>query len=99
MISRINKLLTLSLAIIFFVNCSDLDRFPYNQLSQGTFWTTDEHAKKGILGVYAKLKTSTPNFGGGNYAMLFASDCMSDIGMGYDEPGHYRMQTGNYTGY
>ena len=97
--SKINNLLTLSFVLFFFANCSDLDRFPYNQLSQGTFWTTDEHARKGVLGVYTKLKTYTANFGGGNYAMLFASDCMSDIGMGYDEPGHYRMQTGNYTGY
>lgn len=96
---RINKLLILFFSILFLSNCDELDRYPYDRLNQGTFWETDEHAKKGILGVYSKLKASTDLFGGGNYAMLFASDCMSDIGMGYDEPGNYRMQTGQYTGY
>ena len=84
---------------LLLTGCDDLNRYPYDKINSGTFWKTEADAKKGILGVYQKLIYASDLFGGGNYGMLFAMDCMSDIGTGYDEPGYFPMQTGKYTAY
>lgn len=90
------------LSILILSNsCYDLDRFPLDKANSATFWQTDEQAKMGILGAYTKLKgwDESKKLHAYGYGMLFANDCMSDIGMGYDEPGYYRMQTGVYSAY
>ena len=71
--------------------CYKLDRAPFDKPSSTTFWQTDAQAKMGIMGVYSQLK-STNVFG-----VHFGTDCMTDIGLGYDPPGHAVFATGVYT--
>lgn len=44
-------------------SCYDLDQYPHDKLSSGTFWQTEEHAHQGIVGVYAILRNIN-TFGG-----------------------------------
>lgn len=76
---------------LFVVGCYDLDRYPYDALSSGTFWKTDEQAKAGIMGVYARMKLH--NLFGTHYA----SDVLTDIGLGAGS-GIAEISTDTYTG-
>lgn len=65
--------------ILFFNSCYDLDRYSQDQLSTATFWKTDEQANQSIIPVYASLKN------GYAFGIIWAMDCVSDIGWGYDD--------------
>ncbi len=75
---RLYKLLVI-LVIFFLSGCYDLDRYPQDQLSAGTFWQTDEQAVEGILGAYTTLKY------GYVFGIYYSMDCVSDLGWGYDD--------------
>ncbi len=76
---KIYKLLLIIPVMSFLSSCYDLDRYPQDQLSSGTFWQTDEQAEEGILGVYATLKY------GYVFGIYYSMDCVSDLGWGYDD--------------
>ena len=76
---KLSKSFISIIVILMFSSCYDLDRFPQDQLSSGTFWQTDEQAKEGILGVYAGLKY------GYVFGIYYSMDCASDLGWGYDD--------------
>jgi len=75
---RIYKIIpVVMVAMSFLTSCYDLDRFPQDQLSSGTFWKTDDDAKSGVMAVYTAMRQEQV------YYMYFAMDCASDIGTGY----------------
>lgn len=76
-----NSILTavsLTAALLTLGGCYSLDLSPNNQLSAGTFWKTEEHARNGIVAVYAMLQND--NICG----EVFEEDAAGFIGSGYD---------------
>ncbi|WP_247235625.1 RagB/SusD family nutrient uptake outer membrane protein [Telluribacter sp. SYSU D00476] len=71
--------------------CYDLDTQPYDRVSAGTFWKTEEHALQGLVGVYADMKDHNLF---GLYNMF---DNMTDIAIGYDPQGMGDFINGNFT--
>lgn len=67
------------LAAFSLSSCYDLNRYPQDQLSSGTFWKTDAEAKEGVMGVYSGLRY------GYAFGIYWANDCLSDIAYGYDD--------------
>ncbi|EPR69584.1 putative nutrient binding outer membrane protein [Cyclobacterium qasimii M12-11B] len=68
-----------------------MDTQPYDKVSAGSFWSTEEHALQGVLGVYADMKDANLF---GLYNMF---DNASDIGVGYDGQGLGDIINGNFT--
>lgn len=71
--------------------CYDLDRNPYDQLSDGIFWQNESQVKQGVMGIYAALKDDDA------FGLKFAHDDMSDICVGYDSQGLGPVVLGTYT--
>lgn len=69
-------------------SCYDLDRYPDNQLSAGTFFKTEEHAKMAMMGVYSDMHNDQV------YGIAFAWDCLGGISFGYDNPSFQTWQRG-----
>jgi len=76
---RKSQYIIILLTAILLNSCYDLDRYPTDQLSSGTFWQTDEQAKEGVMGAYNALKA------GYAFGIYWANDCLSDIAFGYDD--------------
>lgn len=72
-------------------SCYDLDRYPYDQVSSGTFWKNESQAKQAMMGIYNDMKNENA------FGITFGLDCLSDIGVGYDNPGYVNMYLGTYT--
>lgn len=49
-----NILILFSLLILG--GCYEMDTQPFDKVSAGSFWKTEEHALQGIMGVYADMK-------------------------------------------
>ena len=77
--------------IISFSGCYDLDLYPHDKLSSGTFWKTREHADQAMAGIYSMLRNDNV------FGTVFGLDCLTDIGTGYDAPGYVDMARGTYT--
>ncbi len=88
---KIHKTFYIFIAIIFFASCYDLDRFPLDKPSSATFWQNDDQARMGIMGVYSKMKSY------GLFGVLFGTDCMTDVGMGYGYPSYQNVSRGVYS--
>ncbi|WP_085537781.1 RagB/SusD family nutrient uptake outer membrane protein [Massilibacteroides vaginae] len=87
------KVILVVVAFLFGLNsCYDLDRYPYDQVSTGTFWKNEGHAKQAMMGVYNAMKDQNA------FGITFGLDCLSDIGVGYDDPSYINMYLGTYTG-
>lgn len=73
--------------------CYDLDRFPADQISQGTFWKNETHVKQGITAVYNTMKWDHV------FGFIWGLDGISDIGYGYGTgaPSYYTAISGTYT--
>lgn len=78
--------------VIGFGSCYDLDRYPYDKVSTGTFWKNESHAKQAMMGVYNVMKNENA------FGITFGLDCLSDIGVGYDGAAYVDMYLGTYTG-
>lgn len=78
-------------SLLLMSGCYDLDRFPEDQLSTGTFFQTQDHADQAMMGVYAKM-TDDDVFG-----RQFGFDCLGPIGAGYDAPAYPNIGRGTYT--
>lgn len=72
-------------------SCYDLDQYPFNKPSSGTFWQTDEQARAGVMGVYSQMRNSNV------FGTLFGLDCLSDIAWGYGVPTYENVAKGTYT--
>lgn len=44
-----------AVALLCFSSCYDLERFPADQLSSGTFFKTQDHADQAMMAVYNNL--------------------------------------------
>jgi len=86
-----NKILIFFSAALLLSSCYKLDLYPFDKPSSGTFWKTDAQAKMGIMGVYNQLKAENV------FGYIYGTDCISDMGLGYDPPGHFAITTGTYT--
>lgn len=70
-------------------SCYDLDRYPDNQLSSGTFFKTEEHAQQAMMAVYSQMQSDNVY----GYA-AFALDCLGGVSFGYDNPSFQTIQRG-----
>lgn len=70
--------------------CYDLDRYPTDKLSSGTYFKTEDHAKSAIVGVYSRLQNDNV------FGLQFSMDCLGGIAMGYDNASYTNIQRGTY---
>ena len=70
-------------------SCYDLDRNPDYQVSSGTFFKTEDHAKQAMMGVYSQMQNDNV------YGIAFGWDALGGISFGYDNPSFQTIQTGN----
>lgn len=82
---------TCAASLLFMSSCYDLDRYPEDQLSAGTFFRTQEHADQAMMGVYSQM-THNDVFG-----RQFGFDCLGGVGSGYDAPSYPNIGRGTYT--
>lgn len=78
------------IAGISFTSCYDLDTFPADKVSTGTFWQTEEHVKEGLMGVYTAMKADRAL---GLHCMF---DNLGEIGYGYDHTSYQEAFLGTY---
>lgn len=70
--------------------CYDLDRYPADQLSSGTFFKTQEHADEAMMGVYSTMQYDHV------FGLQFSMDCLGGLAMGYDPYAYMPFQQGTY---
>ena len=68
--------------------CYDLDTFPGDGLPVSHFWQTEEHAKEGMMGIYAMLRNTNV------YGRHYMFDHCGELAIGYDQMTG--MPTGGY---
>ena len=71
---------TCAASLLFMSSCYDLDRFPEDQLSAGTFFQTQDHADQAMMGVYSQM-THDDVFG-----RQFGFDCLGGTRISEEEP-------------
>ncbi len=79
--------LSIIIVSLSLVGCYDLDTYPGNKLGENLFWKTENHAKQGLMGIYAMMKNNHA------YGYQFLFDHLTDIAYGYD---YYMMYLGTY---
>lgn len=67
---------TLLSAVLMLSGCYDLDQYPADSITAGTFWKTKTDADQGMMGVYNAMKKDDA------FGILYTRDCLSDIGIG-----------------
>lgn len=88
---KIIYILVFLFGLLFITSCYELDRFPQQNLSPGTYWKTESHAKSAVNACYAALRLDEV------YSTYFAMDCLTDLGFGYDYKGYVDINRGNWT--
>ena len=84
-----NIFITLAAISLFSLSsCYDLDRFPSDKLSSGTFWKTQSHADQAMMGIYSDLKSY------GAFGIYFGLDDLAGIGMGYNFASYIEVASG-----
>lgn len=76
---------------ISFTGCFDLDLYPADTVSQGTFWQNETHVMQGLTGVYAAMRTDEA------FGLSFMFDNLGEIGYGYDPQAYQQAIIGTYT--
>lgn len=82
------KLIIMAVCVFTLSSCYDLDRFPSDKLSSGTFWKTQSHADQGLMGVYAVLQQNAV------FGTYFGLDCITDIGFSNSSDMYNDIATG-----
>lgn len=86
------KIVVVALASLLMLSgCYDLDRYPTDKLSSGTFFKKQEHADQAMMGVYSVMQYWDV------FGRQFGFDCLGAVGMGYDAPAYPNVQRGTYT--
>ena len=83
--------LSCAASLLFMSSCYDLDRYPEDQLSSGTFFQTQDHADQAMMGVYSLMTDKDV------YGRQFGFDCLGSVGVGYDAPAYPNIGRGTYT--
>jgi hypothetical protein len=85
------KKLLYFILIIAVSGCYELDTKPYDVVSAGSFWKTEDHALQGLMGVYADMKDHNL------FGLYNMYDNLTDIAVGYDAQGLGDIINGNFT--
>lgn len=80
--------LTIISSLLMLFGCYELDRFPEDKLSSATFWQNEAQAKQAIAACYQSMRLQE------TYYRFFGMDCISDIGIGYDDAGYIDISRG-----
>lgn len=60
-------------------SCFELDQYPHDKLSSGTFWKTESHAHQGMMSIYNQMKSNEV------FGTYFWQDGLGEIGYGMNE--------------
>ena len=82
--------ITLAASLFLTSSCYDLDVYPEDQLSSGTFFQTQDHADQIMMGVYSQMQSDDI------FGRQFALDCLGGIGSGYDPASYAVIGRGTY---
>jgi len=85
------KIIVVAITSLLLLNgCYDLDKYPTDKLSSGTFFKKQEHADQAMMGVYSAMQYWHV------FGYQFGFDCLGSVGMGYDAPSYPAIQRGTY---
>ncbi|MGL4520454.1 MAG: RagB/SusD family nutrient uptake outer membrane protein [Phocaeicola sp.] len=90
---KLNKTILLFSAaalMLSFSSCYELNRFPEDKLSSGTFFKTQAHADQALMGVYSVMRNENA------MGLTFSMDCLGGLGTGYDPASYQNMMRGTY---
>lgn len=89
---KINKIFTAFAAasLLLFNSCYDLERYPADKLSSGTFFKTQSHADQAMMAVYSTMQYNDV------FGLQFSMDCLGGLAMGYDNAAYQSFQRGIY---
>lgn len=85
------KYILLLAAMGLMSSCYDLDQYPHDKLSSGTFWKTEAHAHQGMVAMYNTL-LNTNVFGA-----YYNNDALGEIAMEYNNWQVPSIIKGTYT--
>ncbi len=72
-------------------SCYDLDQFPHDKLSTGTFWKTEAHAHQGMVAMYNTLLNENV------FGAYYNNDALGEIAMDYNNWQMPAIIKGTYT--
>lgn len=89
------KYILLLAASTLMSSCYDLDQYPHDKLSSGTFWKTEAHAHQGMVAMYSTLLNENV------FGAYYNNDALGEIAMDYNNwqmpsiiKGTYNNETG-----
>ena len=82
--------ITLAASLFLTSSCYDLDVYPEDQLSSGTFFQTQDHEDQIMMGVYSQMQSDDI------FGRQFGLDCLGGIGSGYDPASYAVIGRGTY---
>lgn len=68
--------LTALSSLLLLTGCYDMDQYPADKVSSGSFWQDEADAKEGMMGIYSSLKKDDA------FGIYYTRDCLADIGIG-----------------
>ena len=77
--------------LMLLTGCYDLDKYPNDQLSSGTFWTSQDDADMAMAAVYAEMQENDV------MGCYFGLDCLGSVGWGSGTYGYNSVAKGTYT--
>lgn len=84
-------LLIIPAFMMVLTGCYKMDVVPKDRINSDSFWSTPSQARQGIVACYAALNQEE------TYRKFFGMDCLSDIGLGYDNAGYTEISNGSWT--
>lgn len=83
--------LSLGACLFLTTGCYDLDVYPEDELSSGTFFKTEDHARQAMMGVYSLMQNEAA------FGRQYSFDCLGGVGAGRDPYGFEAIARGTYT--
>ncbi len=85
------KIILSLLAAGLMSGCYDLDQYPHDQLSDGSFWKTEAHAYQGMVAIYNCLLNEN------GFGAYYNNDALGEIAMDYNNWQMPGIIKGTYT--
>lgn len=85
------KYILLLAAMGLMSGCYDLDQFPHDRLSSGTFWKTEDHVHQGMVAMYNTLLNENV------FGAYYNNDALGEIAMDYNNWQMPSIIKGTYT--
>lgn len=85
------KYILLLAAMALMSSCFDLDQYPHDKLSSGTFWKTEAHAHQGMVAIYNTLLNINA------FGAYYNNDALGEIAMDYNNWQMPSIIKGTYT--